>query len=622
MKFKITAVSVALLLANSVLAQNLPYYSIEKISVNADGALYGPFPTAISEDATVIITHSMKASLSSNVDIGLPFTFNRECQYDNILCELEFYGSQTAGDFSYENAYKAWRNAQSNADINGYSRHMMANVLSDCPVVEVPFSTTVASLDCSDNAQAPFDLGDTNTDVKVTGFYQGDSGDFIIGYSSDAYVSNSRGFVRRAFIKTVTGTSSIQLLPDFIDDGGFSSAYKIQKVGTKVLVVGHVGVSYAGTGGSNGNSDLFDECYNSDADDERSTLNELTHCPGFDTQAWYWDVTNIVNNASSVVGTSSALANQWLEGVTSPFDNSTFSAHAADINNSGIAVGASSFEYNNNTEGARERAIIMTPATDGSYSAPQELTTAVSDIDDEEDNIYNTWAVTISDVGLITGNREYNATKGRNKPTEFFVYDNSSTNITFPFKDLKVATTEQYLENGSYFVSKNGANSRVYDANKDGFMVGELDDYDQVSPVYEGSPRSQTAFLYDYNQNQAWLINDLICSQDSTSGEINSPLIRIITARIINEAGVVLADGYVYPTADDYTNKSNGVQTVFRLTPNDAVSSPNDSPNCWQSDLISDENDENDETYERSGAATLWLWLFALPLIFIRRLKR
>jgi hypothetical protein len=599
MKFKVTIVSLALMMANNAWAQDAPYYTITEIDVNADGALYGPFPAAMSADGEFIGTYSMKASLSSNVDIGLPFTFNRECQYDDVLCDLEFYGSETAGQSSYENAYQAWRNAQSDADKGSYSSYMMGNTLTGS----------------SDNGMVlPFDASSNTTDVKVTDVYTSEGGEeYIVGYSSAPYVNGKRAFVRRAFIQLLDN-EKVSLLPKAFsnDNGGFSSAYKIQEVGDQVFVIGAASVSYP-----RDTDEYFNECYNSDEYDDRYDMNDLVRCPGFDTQAWVWDVTDIVNSGATPTNlTGTALATTWLENNPTNQNSLTFSANAFDMNSSGIAVGASTFQYNSDSEGARQRAIIMTPTSPAVYAKPVEITAATSGVDDQEDSIYNTWALTISENGIVTGNREFNVPKGRNKATEFFVYNSVSNAVTVPFLDKKVATSKQRIENGgNYYISKSGANSRVYAANEAGLMVGEVDDFDQVDPVYDGSPRSQTAFLFDNSKNQAWLMNDLICSQ--SADVVTSPRIRIRTARVINDAGVVLADGFKYATDDDYKYKVNAVQTAFKLTPNSALS-PNDSPNCWESVLLK----TNETLHERQGGATFWLWLFALPLVFIRRFTR
>lgn len=614
MKFKVTLVfaSLALLIANASWAGDTAYYDIEEISVDADGASYGPYPVAISEDSEYIATYSYKASLSANIDIGLPYTFNRDCQYDDILCELEFYGSETEGDLSYLNAYQAWRNAQTYVYRHGnsYTSYMFANTLLDG-------TDTAASPYWSDSS----DGDEQSSDVKITDVTDeiditsvaSSSDRFVVGYASDPYTVLTRDFVRRAYIESESGNTVTQLMPEFTDNGGFSSAYKLQQVtytdGTeKTLVVGSASRSYPAD-----DADYFDYCYNSDESDDRYDMNDLVYCPGFDTQAWAWDITDFTEGTAL---DGFALATTWLEDNTENQDSLTFSANAADINASGIAVGTSTFSYSSSSaEGGRQRAIIMTPTSAGVYSAPVELTAATDDIDDQDDYIYNTWAVTISDDGIITGNREYNTSKASNLPTEFFVYDNTTSEIKFPLEDLKVATTKQRLANDSYYVAKTGANSRIFDANEDGWIVGEVDDYDQIDPVYGGSPRRQAAFLYKNSSEKAWLISDLICSK--TDDVVTSPRYRIYSARTINDAGVVLVEAYKYDTDDDYTDEKNATQVALKLTPNAAVSSPNDSPNCWQSSLL----DVEEESYERSGGATLWFMLLVLPLVFIRRFK-
>ena len=80
-----------------------------------------------------------------------------------------------------------------------------------------------------------------------------------------------------------------------------------------------------------------------------------------------------------------------------------------------------------------------------------------------------------------------------------------------------------------------------------------------------------------------------------------------------------MAYGYYYESDDDYTNKVNSTQVALKLTPNATVDSPNDSPNCWESDLLLASSDED---YERQGGAIFWLWLVVLPLLLIRRFKR
>ena len=441
-----------------------------------------------------------------------------------------------------------------------------------------------------------------------------------MGYSSDAYDSSyERDFVRRAFVSNETSDAIISLSPSFDTNGGLTSAYKIKKVtyndnSTKTLVVGASSYSYP-----DDDDDYFNYCYGLDDsyDTEISTLNNLVYCSGFDTQAWAWDVSGAVSTTGSVDGF--ALASEWLDDNEDNDDSSiTYSASALDINSAGVAVGVSTFEYSDAATGGRQRAIIMTPDDDGTYSEPIELTEAVDDVDDDDgDTIYNTWAVAITDGSgdddvTVIGNREYSVSENSNKPTEFFVYNYDDDEIDFPLKDTRVQTTEQKNDGDSS--SYIGANSRAYDINESGMIVGKADDYDQTHPVSGGMPRTQAAFLYDTDSDDSWFINDLICSQDDDD-VVTSPRYKIRSARVINDDGTVLAEGWKYDTDDDYQNETNATGVMLKLTRNTSISSPDDSPNCWKSALL----DVEDESYERSGAASFWLWIFALPLLLVRR---
>jgi hypothetical protein len=613
MRYKLPLTGVALLLSANGWALPAPagtaYYNVETIDVTAEGASYGPYPSAISVDGTFIGTYSMKSYLSIDMDIGLPFTFNRDCQYDTVFCELAFYGSETYGDLSYDNAAQAWRNAQSDASYSSYSSYMMGN----------------ASVDGFDTPELPYDLGLYTTDVKITDVI-GDLYDdqFVVGYSSAPYASYERDFVRRAFIKYQGSDAVTSLLPEFDTNGGFSSAYKIKAVTypsadaddvaddiIKMLVVGTSSVSYA-----QDSPEYFNNCYFSDTSDEISTINELVNCPGFDTQAWAWEVTGLSDTTQDISGF--ALASNWLDdNADNNSSNATYSASALDINAAGIAVGVSTFEYSDAEQGGRQRAVIMTPDADGVYGAPTELIEAARDIEsaaDQGDTIYNTWAIAITDTNTVLGNREYNVSKSVNKATEFFVYDIDQDSISFPLKDKKVLTTGQRLDSESS--AKTGANSRAYDINESGFIVGKADDYDQTHSVNGGSPRSQAAFLYNSNTNKSWFINDLICTLNA--GVVISPRYKIRSARVINDDGTVLVEGLEYPTDTDYYNETNATEIMLKLTRNSAVSSPDDSPNCWDSKLLT----AVESSYERSGAASFWLWIFALPVLLVRRFTK
>ncbi|MFT6141396.1 MAG: hypothetical protein ACJAXN_002630, partial [Psychromonas sp.] len=65
MRYKLPLTGVALLLSANGWALPAPagtaYYNVETIDVTAEGASYGPYPSAISVDGTFIGTYSMKS---------------------------------------------------------------------------------------------------------------------------------------------------------------------------------------------------------------------------------------------------------------------------------------------------------------------------------------------------------------------------------------------------------------------------------------------------------------------------------------------------------------------------------------------------------------------------------
>ena len=71
----------------------------------------------------------------------------------------------------------------------------------------------------SDEPQIPYALGDDSSDVQVTDVTnQLDSDRFVVGYSSAPYQNGSREFVRRAFIKSLSGDVTSLLPQSFSGD--------------------------------------------------------------------------------------------------------------------------------------------------------------------------------------------------------------------------------------------------------------------------------------------------------------------------------------------------------------------------------------------------------------------
>jgi len=596
MKYTKSISLAALLSASSAwAATTTSYFEYDDLSFNTTGSNYGPYASGITEEGSLIGVYALKSQLDQDIDIGLPFTFNQECFYDDEVCEVLYYGSEDSTDKSYENAYQAWRTA-------------MANINQGALTPESYF------MGATNNVKIE-GFGD-DTDVKITDVVVIDSASLAVGYGSAPYTNGNRDFARRSFVTDAsTSTASISLMPDFATNGGFTSAYKMRDVtygngSTKTLIVGNSSKSLAG-----GDTDYFDYCYNRGDETDVDDLNYLVYCPGFDTQAWAWEY-----DSSTTEITGFALATQWLDGNSLRDANSdiTYSAAALDINKVGIAVGVSSFEYTDSYNGARQRAIIMTPDNTGVYGAPTAITAATSETSDDasgsyddDSTYYNSWAKTITDDNIVMGNRQYSSSKNSNKPIEMFIYDIDADSITFPLLNTKVLSTKQRLAGDTG--SKNGANSRGYDMNNNGLVVGKADAYDQIDPVAGGSPRTQSAFLYNNTTGDSWFLEDLLCTADS-SGVVTHPRIRLQSATAINDNGVILAEGYQYSSDSNYNYKINATAIFVKLTP-DSTSTPDDSPNCWTSETLSSEGDG----YERSGAASFWLWILALPLMLLRR---
>ena len=593
MKFKITLVAAALMIAgNAFAAESESYYKVEVLSsasVLPSDANYGPYPSAISPDGLLSAAHSFRSSLSQNVDVGLPFTFNKQCQYDDDLCYFEFQGSNSETQKSYENAYEKWREDFVN---NTSTQHL--------------FSQT-ASLDASTNPPMPSQIA-SGVDLKITAVSNNGS---YVGY----FNALDDKTIRTAFY--VDGSGSYHKLLTAEGDNKFNSAYDIKVLEDGNTYIVGTGSTHQDNGKKDSKNNYHDECY-SGGWDYAWTKGDLTYCPGYNTKAYFWDVSSPASN--EITG---KLLASWISS-----DSDSYNATALAINNQGVVIGVSSKnvgdEYNTNDPYNPQRAIIMN-VTKPSGAAGTELHRVMNDIG-EEGLIYNTWAVSISDTDLATnpafivGNREYATEKGRNQPVEFFITDSEQNSISIPLKDKKVMTTKNRGDNPS----KSGANSRAYDSamilkegsttEKDLWVIGEVDDYDQTNPVTDGSPRGQSAFLYQKSTNTSWRINDLICPEQS--GKVVCEPIRVRSARAISDDGsVIIAEGFKYTSIEEFQYMTNGTPVVVKLTRNTSVKTPNDSPNAWDSKLY-----ENvDGSYERQGAGISWSVFLLLPMLFIRR---
>ncbi|MDO6527907.1 DUF3466 family protein [Motilimonas sp. 1_MG-2023] len=610
MNVKLSALSIALGLAYASSALATPvnpgaYYEIEEVAINKTGdfeqANFGPYAVAISPNGTLAAGLTTRSSIEA-IDYGLHFTYERECYYSNEICEVIYQGSNSAAQSSYENAIRKWRLDQTKAADNYYSSQF------------IPFTL---GADLNPNRTNVFDNANTNsTDQVVTDI--SDSGE-TVGYGSATYSTGtpfSRDFTRHAFYKSATG-EVCQLKPTTdLTRGGFSAAYNISEVTfangeTRKLVFGHASVNRP-----NDENIYLDRCFASTTDDDRNRYNELTYCPGFNTQPWVWDVTNGCDTGS--LEGSAMVANpteQWLDNRGGE-KGMIYSAAGFSSDKQGVVVGFSSQRMNNSERGDRARAVYMTPNENGEYLAnPVELTQVEMGVDDPNDNLRHTWATDINNNGLIIGNRVFELVKGRNRPTEFFIFDKAAQTAILPLADKNIRTKKERVEGTNS--NKPGANSQASAINDSGLVVGWADAPGEVQPVESGNPRRQSAFVYDVSTQDAWYLNDLVCTKDA-QGVVKLPYYRFEKAKDISDDGTILATGYRYDNKDDFINMVNAHPVLLKLTRNLSAGDINSQPSCYDSK----EAEVIDKPFTRSGGNAFWLLLLGLPLLVLRKFTK
>ncbi len=612
-KASLVSLAVAMVYSGSVAAVVNPgaYYEIEEIKVNKENAgdltnaNFAPFAKAISEDGGTLGSFSMRAQLSQLVDIGMPHTYEMGCFYDSTVCDAQWQGSENPNSASYQNAMKDWRLRQSNADNIGFASEYIA--------LGQPIAGVVSDREITLGAAESASTDDTVQDIGVNGD--------MVGYSSAPYALEGsiykRAYARRGFIKYL-GSNALELSPSIeTTNGGFSSAYKVKQVQYNNGLVKTVVVGSASVGRPKDNNDYYDSCYNSGHADDRNSMNGLVNCPGFDTQAWMWDIPSDCATGNCTITSKAMMPSpqtQWISERGGDKD-AIYTGVAMDINASGVAVGLSTYRRDNNERGGRARPVYFVPNDEGNYpDSPVQITQVESGIDDPNNNMRHAWATGIDDSGMIIGNRLYELRKGRNRPTEFYVFNSQNNTIEFPLLDKLVQTKANKLSGNT--VSKEGINSEVAAINNKGKVVGWTDDFDQFHPTENGNPRRQAAFIYDIKDKYSWYLNDLICTQ-SADGKVSLPLYRIQYANDINDDGQIVATAYKYPDSESYRLLKNAQQVTVKLSVNSAVDI-NNAPNCWESDVIK----QDTQPYERKGASMSWLLLFVLPLVFMRKITK
>ena len=610
MNVKLSAVSIALGLAYVSSAAAAPvnpgaYYEIEEIAVSKTGdfeqANFGPYAVAISPDGQKAAGLSTRSAINA-LDYGLHFTYERECYYSNEICDVIYKGSDNTANPSFENAVRKWRNEETRAANNYYSTQFIPfTVDAGLAVTRVHGFDSVAS---------------HSTDQVVTDITN--SGE-MVGYGSAVFSTGapfSREFNRRGFYQSAAG-EVCQLSPTMdMTRGGFSAAYNISDVTlangeTRKLVFGHASVSRP-----NNENVYLDRCYASTTDDDRNNNNELTFCPGFNTQPWVWDVTNGCD--TGVLEGSPMVANpteQWLD-VRGGDRGTIYSAAAFSSDSKGIVVGFSTQRFNNGERGDRARATYFVPNDNGEYLLnPMRISQVEVGVEDPKDNLRHTWATDINSNGLIVGNRVFELIKGRNRPTEFFVFDKTTQTAMLPLADKNIRTKRERVANTDN--NKPGSNSQASAINDAGMVVGWADAPGETQPVEAGSTRRQSAFIYDTATQDAWYLNDLVCTKDA-AGNVKVPYYRFEKANDISDDGSILVTGYRYENKDDFLNITNAKPVLLKLNRNLAAGDINSQPNCYDSS----EAEIIDKPFERSGGSAFWLLMLGLPLLLVRKFTK
>lgn len=551
-----------------------------------DTGRFGPFVSAMSADTDAdsgnIATYTQTYAQPFWFDIGAPWTYNDYCVYDSNICEMLWDGSTDSSD-----GLQVWR-ANILSTHNGYNGTYNSETSTKINAADV---TKFGSLDAS---------------IKVTAV----SGSDIAGYGTLAGSITRRGFF-----------NDTELEPSFKDNGGFSAAHDFVEVSvsdtpakaityTSTLAVGQASVKLSNP------IYAFTYCFNFQIDDDRGDYDDLYNCPGFDLQASYWE-----SDGTGPKYFSNGSATTWIGSTGS---DATYIANAYAINTSGFAVGFSTQQIYSSASGGRARATIFKPtvedATTLSYTMSEITKPKTDSGGDYNDILRDTVAIDITDKVykngafedpdgsddhgqpfIVVGNRTYAQAQNGNNASEFFIYANSADNlssVSYPFKNNPIK----------------GANSQVSKINNDGLAVGWRDSRGAIGPTNNGSPRFQSAFIYDYKTGNSAYLDDVYCSSVA-DGEVKYRLTNAISISDNNaDKYTIIANGYDYKNQANYTNKTGSTPAVFKMTIDkaDLASLPTTS----QCPI------KEDQEYERQGASMNWFILLPMMMLFFRRFKR
>lgn len=432
-----------------------------------------------------------------------------------------------------------------------------------------------------------------------------------------------REFEERGFVKTADDTE-IQLVPpltEYVKDdttvniGGYSVAAKVNANG---LITG-----YAGTELSKNSKERIDSCI---ADDKYpidvciQSLQFPYDVYGnryiiYQVRGYVWQL-----NAGEIAATELPL------GLTPSSDSSyIYTAQGLGLNDAGVVVGRSHVYRRGNKDKLAYDASYWTKNTSGEYEYNW-----VEMIDDRFESI----AYDINDSGILVGSyKQYLEGYIRDK---FFYFD-----INTP--DTEIVTPNDFYN------STSDLSSRPKDINNAGQVVGYIE-----TTHDKEKPRPKAGFLFDKNTDEFNNLNKLLTceskgfekvddkwqrrkvSVEDGSGAIlsyNEDLL-VVEANGINEDGVIVGTVFVRKPQYKFDEDGNLViengKPVFEVNgygdpltsylPRSVVLQTNgvEATDEWLNANNCVDDNEEPEDYERKGAAS-FAWLFALPLLWLRR---
>ncbi|UJF23202.1 DUF3466 family protein [Shewanella sp. OMA3-2] len=333
----------------------------------------------------------------------------------------------------------------------------------------------------------------------------------------------------------------------------------------------------------------------------------------YQTRALVWDLNNIDAEGKPLV-------TELPLGLTPGDSTLVFTAQGLGINSQADIVGRSHVYRNGDTNNLRQDAAFWKKDANGVYQ--------YNWVDFKDNDILSSALYDVNDDGLMVGNyRKYIGGYLRDK---FFIFDSNNT-------------TELPITPEDFNLGLSDLSSKAKGINNKGQVVGHIEvTYDKEKP------RPKAGFLYNHADKEFLNINNLlVCEskgyeaagdswarrkitiQDGTGEELTyDSEFYVVEANNINEDGTIVGTAFIRKPQYQFDifgnliiNEENGLpyfaldgngNPVTSYLPRMVVLKPTSGEACTYTDV------PEEKPYERKGAAS-FAWLFALPLLWLRR---